>query len=75
MVTKQAVQRQVRERSESIRLASMRFRKTQSRIIPFSQLPDACFMFETDSDLESFLRRNNLRAALESYLAAKNVTV
>lgn len=75
MITKQAVQRSVRERSESIRLASMQFRKSQTRIIPFSQLPDACFMFQTDSDLESFLRRNNLRAALESYLAAKKESI
>lgn len=77
MITKLTVQRAVRERSEQIRLASMQFRKPAKPanvprvIIPFSEIPDPCYMFETDSDLESFLRHNNLLAALETYLAAK----
>ncbi|SRR6266550_972823 len=74
MITKQTVQRTVRERSERIRLAAMRFVKRAHGarlLIPFAELPNPCYMFQTDADLESFLRTNNLTVALEAYLAAR----
>ncbi len=77
-ITKQTVQRTVRERSERIRLAAMRFCKKANGariLIPFAELPNPCYMFQTDADLESFLRHNNLQAALESYLAAKKQSI
>jgi hypothetical protein len=47
------------------------------RLIPFSELPEPCYMNTDDADLESFLRRNQLTDALETYLrsqAIRNLT-
>jgi hypothetical protein len=79
--TKLSLMRLVRNRAEQIRLAAMSFRKTAAkvapRLIPFSELPEPCYMFTDDADLENFLRRNNLTDALQTYLrsqAERNLT-
>jgi hypothetical protein len=66
----QTLKKQVRDRAERIRSA----RLTVPHVpIPFAELQEPCYTLNTDADLESFLRRNNLTYALDEYIRAEQV--
>lgn len=73
------LQRDARDRAKRIREAhsncdarhNMRLTLETLRPVPFDELPEPHFMQETDVDLESFLRRNQLTDALRTYLRSQ----